>query len=113
MITNNWINNWYKNDRFSLLPKLKLKKADKENTSSFIFNWLFIKIWSLDSFQFEIAFVISEHWGIGFTMILPYIRIVCCIPLPYNWDKNLYRRPPKQLSQKEIRKKKLKKISKI
>lgn len=105
--------NWYKNDRFSLLPKLKLKKADKENTSSFIFNWLFIKIWSLDSFQFEIAFVISEHWGIGFTMILPYIRIVCCIPLPYNWDKNLYRRPPKQLSQKEIRKKKLKKISKI
>ena len=33
MITNNWINNWYNNDKFPLLTKLKLKKADKENTS--------------------------------------------------------------------------------
>ena len=105
-------NKWYNNYKFPLYPKLELIPADKYNTSGFSFNWLFMKIWSLDSFEFEIGFTISEHWGVGIIMIIPYLRIICCIPLPYNWAKILTRKSQRQLTSQEIRKKKLKRINK-
>lgn len=88
---------WYNNYNFSLIPTLNIRKADKYNTKSFQFNWLFIKLWSLDSFSFELSFTISSHWGIGFIGLLPYLRFVFCIPLSESlgmWiDKNLDRKP--------------------
>jgi hypothetical protein len=84
---------------FPLLPVLDKRKGDKHNTPGFSFSWLFIKIWSLDAFQFELAFTIDTHWGIGITALLPYLRVVICIPCPMKvqmWaQKHLWRHPKK------------------
>lgn len=88
---------WYRNEVFPLLPILSIKKSDYHNTSGFTFHWLFLKLWSLDAFTFELAFNISTHWGIGITAIVPYLRIVFCIPCPMRLgikiDRLLNRRP--------------------
>jgi len=74
---------------------LHIRKADLYNTSCFSFEWLFLRVWTLDSFNFEIALNISEHWGIGVTAIIPYLRIVICIPFPDSFamwvQQNLWR----------------------
>jgi hypothetical protein len=45
------------------------------------FHWLFFRIWTRDSFDFELALVFDpSHWGIGITALLPYLRFVCTIP---------------------------------
>lgn len=89
-------NKWSK---FPLVPFFEYEKSDGFNTSRFTFKWLCFQLWSRDSFDFEIAFGISEHWGIGFTALLPYLRIVFCIPCPDRirswWYKNLSRKPKK------------------
>ena len=93
---------WYNNYSFPLVPTLDIKKANEYNTSGFTFHWLFLKLWSLDSFGFEIAFEIDTHWGIGFVAIVPYLRIVLCIPCPNKWQlwvyRNLHRTPPKSIN---------------
>jgi hypothetical protein len=79
---------------------MDFRKADEYNASSFTFRWLFFTVWSLDSFQFELSFNISTHWGIGFTFLLPYFRGIIAIPCPERlgiWiDKNLGRKSPFQ-----------------
>lgn len=87
---------WYNNPNFPLIPIWWTRPADEYNTSSWSFSWLFIKLWSLDSFQFELAFNFDPtHWGLGVTAIVPYIRIVVCIPFPLRvhmwWFKYLHR----------------------
>jgi hypothetical protein len=86
---------WYNNYTFPLVPELKIREANEHNTKSFSFHWLFFKFWSLDSFQFEIAFNIDDHWGVGFSGLLPYLRWVIAIPCPprlQSWIcKNLWR----------------------
>ena len=90
-------NKWYNRHIFPLVPVITTIKADKHNTSGFSFSWLFFKFWSLDSFQFELAFNVGTHWGIGITFILPYLRGVIAIPCPVKlsiWiDRNLDRGP--------------------
>lgn len=88
---------WWNNYTFPLVPQLEIRKANKHNTWDLSFHWLFFKIWTLDGFGFEIAFVIDNHWGIGFTVIVPYLRLVACIPCP-TWlgikiQQKLWRRP--------------------
>lgn len=73
---------WYNHYMFSLIPSLKTQKADQYNTSLFSFDWMFLRIWSRDAFDFEIAFTATTHWGIGITMLLPYLRLAFCIPCP-------------------------------
>jgi hypothetical protein len=74
---------WYNLERFPLVPKLSKDAATEYSTSGFSFRWLFFKIWSRDAFDFEIAFTIDPtHWGIGFTALLPYLRVVVCVPFP-------------------------------
>lgn len=89
---------WYRNENFPVIPILRTKKADQYNTKSFSFCWLFIKVWSRDSFDFELAVVLNPtHWGIGVTALLPYLRIVVAIPFPGSWQiwcqRNLWRKP--------------------
>ena len=74
--------NWYNKHNFSLIPVLEIKNADEHNTKNFTFRWLFFKFWTLDHFDFEISFVVSTHWGVGFIGILPYLRWVITIPCP-------------------------------
>lgn len=88
---------WYNHNKFSLIPVLHLIKADLHSTSRFNFRWLFLEMWSRDSFDFELAFVISTHWGIGITMLLPYLRIKFTVPCTEKIDmfvsKYLDRKP--------------------
>jgi hypothetical protein len=93
----NFKRTWYNNEIFPLIPIYRPKKSDEHNTAGFSFSWLFIKIWSLDAFGFELAVNVDGHWGIGVTAILPYLRVVLCIPCPQRlgmWvQRNLWRRP--------------------
>lgn len=91
---------WYNHPNFPLIPIWDTRPEDEYNTSSWSFSWLFIKLWTLDSFEFEVAFNFDPtHWGIGVTAIVPYLRIVLCIPFPQKfhiwWWKNMCRRPNK------------------
>ena len=90
-------NKWYNSYIFSLVPILSMRKSDKHNANGFTFDWLFIKIWSLEHIGFELAVNISTHWGIGITAIIPYLRIVICVPCPewlaFKIDRNLSRSP--------------------
>lgn len=96
---------WYNHPTFPLLPSLQTKKPNEHNTRNFQFQWLFLKLWTLDAFGFEFAIVADTHWGIGFTCILPYVRWVCCLPCPQKWQewayKHLWRKPRKQPIQFE------------
>jgi len=83
--------------RFFFTPQIAYRKKNKYNSTNFTFNWLILNIWTLDHFDFEVAINIGTHWGIGITMVLPYLRIVCCVPCPFfieRWvNKYLYRAP--------------------
>lgn len=88
---------WYNKNIFPLIPVIERRKENKYNTSSFSFRWLFFTFWTLDGFQFELAFTIDTHWGIGVTFLLPYLRGVIAIPCPerlvYWVHRKLNRRP--------------------
>jgi hypothetical protein len=89
---------WYNHDKFPLLPRLEIRKANKHNTWGFTFHWLFFTAWSLDSFSLEVALICSTHWGIGVIGIFPYLRWAVTIPIPYsmgNWVDNKLDRKPK------------------
>lgn len=73
---------WYKKASFPLLPILKIKEGNEYNTPGFTFTWMGLQLWSLDSVEFELSIVISEHWGAGFVGILPYLRWALTIPMP-------------------------------
>ena len=91
---------WYNKRIFPLVPTIQIRKADELNTSSFSFRWLFFTIWSLDSFDFEVSFVISTHWGFGFVGSLLYLRWVVAIPCPEKMaiyiGEMLHRKPKKK-----------------
>jgi hypothetical protein len=90
-----WSEKWFNHWRFPLIPVLQTRPANKNNTSWFSLDWLIVRTWSLDSFSFEFAFVMCTHWGIGFTILLPYLRLIICLPLPekfnYWFDKKTSR----------------------
>ena len=88
---------WYNKNVFPLVPVITVRESNEHNTSNFTFRWLFFTFWSLDAFQFELAFNISTHWGIGITFLLPYLRGCIGIPCPERLgifiDRKLHRRP--------------------
>ena len=89
---------WYNRYSFPLIPMINKISANKYNTSSFSFHWLFLKVWTLNTPAFELAFVMDTHWGIGITAIIPYLRIVFCIPCSYKvdiWVNSNFSRKPK------------------
>ena len=87
---------WYNHPSFPLIPQLTIKKACKGNTGGFTFCWMFIKLWSLDAFGFEVSLVIDDHWGIGVNGNLPWLKFVFAIPCPAKWQlwimKHLWRK---------------------
>jgi hypothetical protein len=95
---------WYTNYTFPLIPVISYRKANQYNTFNWTFHWMFFKVWTRDAFDFEIAFTISGHWGIGVTALLPYLRLVITVPctewLSIKIDKYLGRKP-KQLKTNE------------
>lgn len=87
---------WYNMNIFPIVPIVTIVEADKYNTRSFTFRWLFFTFWTLDSFQFELSFNIDTHWGVGFTFLLPYLRGVVAIPCPEKIERWVH----KNLSRK-------------
>lgn len=88
---------WYNNHKFPLIASIITTRGDEQNTSNFSFHWLLLQVWSMDSFAFEFAVVFDPtHWGVGITIILPYLRIVFTIPPNQKimtwWMKTLWRR---------------------
>jgi len=87
---------WYNSYTFPLIPQFKIRPANEYNTKAISFHWLFIHLWTLDSFEFEVSIILfSSHWGVGFNGQLPYLRWVIAIPMPprfQNWiQRNLWR----------------------
>lgn len=82
---------WYKHPSFSLVPQYYVSPASKYNTARFSFCWLFFRLWTLDTFSFEIAFVCNTLWGIGLIGALPYLRWNLVIPCPM-WLEAIVRR---------------------
>lgn len=80
----NFNKKWYKSSIFPLIPIIEAKKENEYNTSHFSFRWLFITIWTIDNFCFELSIVADSHWGIGFVGLLPYFRWALAIPCPVN-----------------------------
>lgn len=87
-----WGKKWYNHFKFPLIPIFQKRKADTHNSKWFSFDWLFLRLWSRDSFDFEIALTISSHWGIGVTMLLPYLRLVFCLPCPDKLSMWIYKK---------------------
>ncbi len=99
---------WYKSQIFPLIPIIETREENEHNTSHFSFRWLFITIWTIDSFCFEFTIVADNHWGLGFIGLFPYFRWVLAIPCPtklgmwtqrYLWRKTKYDR--EQLKQRQ------------
>lgn len=76
------VQKWYNHNLFPLIPCIEVRKEDSRNTWNMSFRWLFFTIWTLDSFQFELAIVADTHWGVGIIGVLPYLRWVCTVPCP-------------------------------
>ncbi len=87
---------WWNHPTFPLVPLFKYRPADYHNTAGWCFTWLGIKLWTLDAANFELAVVLDDHWGLGVTAIVPYLRIAITIPMPMKmamWlQKNLWRK---------------------
>jgi len=90
---------WYNNEQFPLIPVFTNRRPNEYNTRQLGLHWMFVRLWTLDSFEFEIAFVWSGHWGIGLTGILPYLRWAITIPFPVKYSmwaqRKLWRKPKK------------------
>ncbi len=82
---------WYNHPKFPLKPQWASNKADKNNTSNFNFSWLFIKLWTLDEFEFELTLVADTYIGIGVLITVPYLRITVAIPCPISVDRWFYK----------------------
>ena len=88
---------WYKRHIFPLLPIIEVREENEYNTWNFTFRWLFITIWTIDSFCFEFTLVADEHWGLGIIGLFPYFRWSLTIPCPVSFgmwmQKHLWRKP--------------------
>lgn len=69
-------------------PYWRVKHRDEYNTKNYSFEWMFFNFWTLDQVSFEFTLVISDHWGIGFIGLLPYLRWGITIPMPL-WMQRL------------------------
>lgn len=90
------VKKWYNAGIFPIVP-ISHKLDDN---GGFYFKWLIVTIWTLDRAQFEISFVATTHWGLGFIGIFPFFRWAITIPCPPKlgtWiDKVTTRKPNKK-----------------
>jgi hypothetical protein len=80
---------WY---RFPLMPQVKFRTGNKQNTWSLYFHWLIFRLWTLDSFTLGLDARLEEDFG-AFIQ-LPYVKLGISIPLlPMYSMHRLWRRP--------------------
>lgn len=86
-----------------LVPKFGKRPGDEQNTPQWWFNWFFIHIWTLDSFEvldFDLWF---DTRGIGFSVQVTWVRVrVWLIEFPRpieNWlYRHLWRKPKREMA---------------
>ena len=62
------------NDLCPLVPRFTYRKADQYNATRFGVHWLFLNIWTLESFSFSFDVDIElNRFYVGFC--LPYLRV--------------------------------------
>lgn len=86
---------WYNHTTFSLIPVFIVKKKDKMNNTNYLFKWLFIQAWTVDSFILGLSLFLNSFKGVGVSLQLPYLYIEFSFrntDLIYEWLKHLNRR---------------------
>ena len=86
---------WYNHTTFSLIPVFIVKKKDRMNNTNYLFKWLFIQAWTVDSFILGLSLFLNAFKGIGISLQLPYLYIECSFrntDLLYELLKHLNRR---------------------
>lgn len=63
---------WWSHWRCPLVPQLKIKKADRHNTSGFNFHWLFFRAWTGDAPSLGASIELSDS-GLFIRLTLPYL----------------------------------------
>jgi hypothetical protein len=83
---------WATWGRFPLMPQLRIRTANEQNTSSFHFHWLAFRFWTLDSIGIEVDARLEEDLGVY--LQLPYCKMGLSIPLlPLYTLQRFWRRP--------------------
>lgn len=86
---------WYNNSRFPLLPRLVHRKPNEHNTRHLSFSWLFLSMWTIDTFSFAIE-AKAELGVVYFRIFIPYLIIGLYVPLlPWRYDSFLDRKAKK------------------
>ena len=82
---------WYHWQRFPLVPDLRIRKADKYNTWSFMVHWLCFKFWSKDTPYMQIEQSVQEDLTLRIEP--PYLHGGVFIPImSFNFANKLFRR---------------------
>ena len=84
---------WWSHWRCPLVPQLKIKKADRNNTSGFNFAWLFFRAWTGDAPSLGASIELSDN-GLHLRLTLPYLWTgIFIYAFPNNIHLKLWRRP--------------------
>lgn len=90
---------WYNWRRLPLLPKLKTRKEDLHNTSSFNFHWLVFRAWTSDAPMLGIEVNLAENGYFNIRLNLPYLWTGIFIPYYSEWTHRFWRKPPIQRNE--------------
>lgn len=71
---------WYYWWRFSLLPKLRIRKADRHNEWGFSFDWLCFRIWTMMSPDIGAEIKLSDQ-DFQLRIYIPYLILMLSIPV--------------------------------
>jgi hypothetical protein len=78
--------------RFPLIPQIRTRTGNEQNTFSFNFHWLIFRLWTLDSFTFGLDARLEEDFAVYAQ--IPYVKLGFSIPLlPLYSTHRLWRRP--------------------
>jgi hypothetical protein len=86
-------NKWYYWERFSLVPRLRIRPADRHNEWNFDFHWLFLRMWSMLSPDIGIELQLSDQ-DLYLRVMIPYLIVRISIPIfPRSFMQKLWRIP--------------------
>jgi len=77
-------NKWYENRQFPVLPIFEKDKG-KMFPDSYSFLWLFIRIWTINTFVIDFTITLFSYEGLQIKIILPYLALSFNIPFTNNF----------------------------
>lgn len=87
---------WATWGRFPLMPQVRFRTGNEQNTSTLHFHWLIFRFWTLDSICLELDVRLEEDFGVY--VQLPYCKMGISIPLlPMYALHRFWRRPKGRL----------------